>query len=153
MLGRVLAAGVIAAAQVVYFLVLGLIFGAEIKGGALGVLSVLVIGVIAGTGFGALGVMIALRARNASTVQGIFPLVFVILFVSSAFFPRDLLSAPADVIAAYNPLSYIADGMRQPIAFDNALAPVLEGIAAAAGLTLAAIGLSVLALRGRLRQA
>ena len=116
-------------------------------------LSVLVIGVIAGTGFGALGVMIALRARNASTVQGIFPIVFVILFVSSAFFPRDLLSAPADVIAAYNPLSYIADGMRQPIAFDNALRPVLEGVAAALGLTLAAIGLSVLALRGRLRRA
>jgi ABC-2 type transport system permease protein len=152
-LGRVLAAGVIAAALVVYFLVLGVIFGAEIKGGVLGVLSVLVIGVIAGTGFGALGVMIALRARNASTVQGIFPIVFVILFVSSAFFPRDLLSAPADVIAVYNPLSYIADGMRQPIAFDNALGPVLEGVAAAAGVTLAAIGLSVLALRGRLRTA
>ena len=49
------------------------------------------IGVVAGIGFGALGVMLALRARNASTVQGIFPLVFVILFVSSAFFPRDLL--------------------------------------------------------------
>lgn len=152
-LGRVLAAGVIAAAQVVYFLAIGLLFGAEIQGGALGVLSVLVIGVLAGTGFGALGVMIALRARSAATVQGIFPLVFVILFVSSAFFPRDLLSAPADVIATYNPLSYIADGMRQPIAFGNALRPVLEGIAAAAGVALAAIGLSVLALRGRLRQA
>ena len=128
-------------------------FGAEIKGGALGVLCVLAIGIVAGTGFGALGVMIALRARNASTVQGIFPLVFVILFVSSAFFPADLLSPPADVVAAYDPLSYIAEGMRQPIAFDNALRPVLEGLAAATGVTLAAIGLSVLALRGRLREA
>jgi ABC-2 type transport system permease protein len=128
-----------------------MIFGASIKGGALGALYVLAIGTLAGTGFGALGVMIALRARNASTVQGIFPLVFVVLFVSSAFFPANLLSAPADVIAAYNPLSYIAEGMRQPIAFDNALAPVLEGLAAAAGVALAATGLSVLALRGRLR--
>ncbi len=150
-LGRVLAASVIAAIQVVYFLLLGVIFGASIKGGALGVLYVLAIGTVAGTGFGALGVMIALRARNASTVQGIFPLVFVLLFVSSAFFPANLLSPPADVVAAYNPLSYIAEGMRQPIAFDNALAPVLEGLAAAAGVALAAIGLSVLALRGRLR--
>jgi ABC-2 type transport system permease protein len=149
-LGRVLAASVVAAAQVVYFLVLGTIFGASIQGGVLGVACVLAIGTVAGTGFGALGVMIALRARNASTVQGIFPLVFVVLFVSSAFFPAKLLSAPADLIAAYNPLSYIADGMRQPIAFDNALAPVLEGLAAASGVALAAIGLSVLALRGRL---
>ncbi len=84
-LGRVLAASVIAAAQVVYFLVLGVIFGASIKGGVVGVLCVLTIGVAAGTGFGALGVLIALRARSASTVQGIFPLVFVVLFISSAF--------------------------------------------------------------------
>ena len=37
-LGRVLAASVIAAVQVVYFLVLGFAFGATIKGGVLGVL-------------------------------------------------------------------------------------------------------------------
>src|SRR3712207_7915039 len=42
--------------------------------------------------------------RSASTVQGIFPLVFVILFVSSAFFPQELLESPIDVIAEYNPL-------------------------------------------------
>jgi ABC-2 type transport system permease protein len=152
-LGRVLAASVIAAVQVAYFLVLGTIFGVDIKGGAVGVLLVLAIGVVAGTGFGALGVMIALRARNASTVQGIFPLVLVILFVSSAFFPANLLSAPADDVAAYNPLSYIAEGMREPIAFGTAPGPVLEGLAAAAAVALVAIGLSVLALRGRLREA
>jgi len=151
-LGRVLAASVIAALQIIYFLVLGAIFGASVKGGVVGVLCVLAIGIVAGTGFSALGVMIALRARNASTVQGIFPLVLVVLFVSSAFFPANLLSSPADVVAAYNPLSYIADGLRQPIAFGNALAPMLEGLAAAAGVAIAATSLSVLALRGRLRQ-
>ena len=152
-LGRVLAASVIAAIQVVYFLVLGLIFGASIKGGALGVLCVLAIGVVAGTGFGAIGVLIALRARSASTVQGIFPLVFVVLFISSAFFPLELLSAPADVIARYNPLSFIADGMRQPIAFSNQVLPVLEGLLTATAIAATAIGLSILALRGRLRDA
>jgi ABC-2 type transport system permease protein len=152
-LGRVLAASVIAAAQITYFLVLGLLFGASVKGGVLGVLCVYAIGILAGTGFGAIGVMIALRARSASTVQGIFPLVFVVLFISSAFFPLELLSSPADVIAKYNPLSFIADGMRQPIAFSNEAAPVLEGLLAAAGVTVAAVGLSILALRGRLRDA
>ena len=53
------------------------------------------IGIVAGVGFGAIGQTLALRARNASTVQGIFPLVFVVLFVSDAFFPRDLLSSPS----------------------------------------------------------
>ena len=152
-LGRVLAASVIGAIQVCYFLVLGLAFGAEIKGGVLGVLCVLAIGIVAGTGFGAIGVLIALRARSASVVQGIFPIVFVVLFISSAFFPAELLSSPADTVAAYNPLSYIAEGMRQPIAFSNELRPVLEGLVAAAAVAGAAIGLSLQALRGRLRDA
>ena len=152
-LGRVLAASVIAAIQVAYFLILGFAFGASVKGGVVGVLCVMLVGVVAGTGFGALGVLIALRARSASTVQGIFPLVFVVLFISSAFFPLDLLSAPADVVARYNPLSFIANAMRQPIAFSNELWPVLEGLLAAAALTGASIGLSLLALRGRLRDA
>jgi len=152
-LGRILAGAVIALGQVLYFVAIGLIFGASIAGGLPGLLIVLAIGVLAGTGFCALGVMIALRARNASTVQGIFPLVFVVLFVSSAFFPRALLSHPADWIASYNPLSYIADGLRDPIISSVSLQPVLEGLAAAAGVTAAFVALAVAALHGRLREA
>jgi ABC-type multidrug transport system permease subunit len=148
--GRLLAAGVIAIGQVAWFLVIGLLFGASIKAGAPGVLAVMAIAVVAGTGFGAIGVMLALRARNASTVQGIFPLVFVVLFISSAFFPENLLSSPADVVAAYNPLSYVADGIREPIAYGGDLGPVLEGLAAAAGVAAAAIAACVASLRGRL---
>lgn len=152
-LGRIMAGTAIAAAQIVWFLILGVIFGVTIHGGVPGLLLVLAIGSLAGTGFAALGVLIALRARNASTVQGIFPLVFVILFVSSAFFPRALLQAPANWVAEYNPLSYVADGMRDPIIGSISATPVLEGFAAAALLVTAFVGLAVLALRGRLRQA
>jgi ABC-2 type transport system permease protein len=152
-LGRILAGTAIAAAQVVWFLVLGAVFGVSFHGGVAGVLLVVVIGALAGTGFAALGVLIALRARNASTVQGIFPLVFVVLFVSSAFFPRALLQAPADWVADFNPLSYVADGMRDPIISGVSAAPVLEGLAAAAGLVAVFAGLAVLALRGRLGEA
>jgi ABC-2 type transport system permease protein len=151
-LGRLAANAVIGVAVVAYFLVLGFVFGAGVKGGVAGVLLLVLIGALAGTGFGALGIMIALRAGSASTVQGIFPLVFVVLFVSSAFFPRNLLSSPADQIAAYNPLSYIAEGMRDPIISSISATPVLRGIASAAGIAVVAIALSVVALRGRLRQ-
>jgi ABC-2 type transport system permease protein len=151
--GRLMAGTVIAAAQVLWFLVLGMVFGVTIHGGVPGALLVLVIGSLAGTGFAALGVLIALRARNASTVQGIFPLVFVVLFVSSAFFPRALLQTPADWFADVNPLSYVADGMRDPIIGSISMGPVLEGFAAAVLLVAAFAALAVLALRGRLRDA
>jgi ABC-2 type transport system permease protein len=152
-LGRLGTAAVIAVGQMTWFLALGLIFGAHVKAGVPGLLVTFGIGILAGVGFSALGVALALRARSASTVQGIFPLVFVSLFVSSAFFPRNLLTDPFDDLARYNPLSYITDGMRAPMVDAVRLEPVLEGVAAAGGLTLVAVGLSVLTLRGRLRQA
>jgi ABC-2 type transport system permease protein len=152
-LGRILAGTVIAAVQVAWFLLLGLIFGVTFHGGVPGVVLVLMIGSLAGTGFAALGVLIALRARSASTVQGIFPLVFVVLFVSSAFFPRALLQAPANWVAEYNPLSYVADGMRDPIISSVSATPVIEGLGAAALLVAAFVALAVHALRGRLRNA
>ncbi|WP_081690967.1 ABC transporter permease [Conexibacter woesei] len=149
-LGRVLAGAVIAAAQVVWFLVLGLVFGASIQGGVPGALLVVLIGALTGMGCAGLGVLIAFRAKNASTVQGIFPLVFVVVFISSAFFPRALLSHPADWFADYNPLSYVADGMRDPIISGISARPVLEGLATGAALGAVFAALAVLALRGKL---
>jgi ABC-2 type transport system permease protein len=151
--GRLLAAAGIAAVQAVYFVTLGLVFGAHIQAGVLGVFVTIGLAIVAGVAFAALGITLALRAGSASTLQGIFPLVFVILFLSSAFFPRGLLESPIDTIAAYNPLSYIANGMRTPIIESLHATPILEGLAAGAGLAVAAIGLAVLALRGRLRDA
>ncbi len=152
-LGRLAAGGALATVQIIYFLAIGLIFGAAIHGGFVGVVAIFAIGIIAGIGFSAIGVLIALLARNASTVQGVFPLTFVILFASSAYFPADLLQDPVKAIAVYNPLSYIASGIRDPITSSTSLEPVLEGLGAALGLAAVMISLSVVALRHRLRRA
>jgi ABC-2 type transport system permease protein len=152
-LGRLVATGVLAAVQVCWFLALGLVFGATIEGGVLGALLVIAIGTLSGVAFGAIGLFLAFQARSASTVQGIFPLVFVVLFVSSAFFPRDLLQSPADLLADLNPLSYIAEGMRDPIVSSISAGPVLAGVGAAVGVAVVFGALAVLALRGRLRDA
>ena len=65
--------------------------------------------------FGGIGAAVALRTGKASVVQGLFPLVFVILFLSSAFFPSNLMLEPAATIAKYNPLSFIVEGVRDPV--------------------------------------
>jgi len=84
-------------------------------------------------------------------VQGLFPLVFVILFLSSAFFPQDLLTGPAATIAEYNPLSLIVDGLRELVIGGVDAAAVAEAIGAIALIGAISIGLSALALRRRLR--
>jgi len=151
--GRLIAGAVIAAFQALYFIALGLVFGAHIAAGVAGGVVTIALSMVAGMAFSALGIALAMRAGNASTLQGIFPLVFVILFLSSAFFPRALLEAPIDTFAQYNPLSYIANGMRSPIIEALNSTPILQGLAAAAGLALVATGIAVLALRRRLRHA
>lgn len=151
-LGRLIAGGTLAAFQVAFFLLLGLVFGAEIAAGVPGALVTLGIGIVSGVAFAGIGVALALRTGSAATLQGIFPLVFVILFLSSAFFPRALLESPIDTVARYNPLSYIADGLRAPIVDSLDATPVLEGLAAAGGLALLCTLVAVGALRGRLRE-
>lgn len=151
--GRMIAAAALGAVQVTFFLVVGALFGVEIAGGFLGVVLVLALGSLAAVGFAALGMTIAFRARQASIVQGLFPFVFAVLYLSSAFFPRALLSSPADSISRFNPLSYIADGLRGPIAFGLDSAPIVEGFAVAIALIVVASGLAVASLRWRLRDA
>jgi len=74
------------------------------------------------------------------------PLVFVILFLSSAFFPENLLMEPAQTIAEWNPMSLIADGLRHPIITGLSLDETLKGlggiaIVAGIGTALCALGL------------
>ncbi|MDQ8044512.1 MAG: ABC transporter permease [Solirubrobacteraceae bacterium] len=151
--GRLIAAAALGAIQVAFFVVGGLLFGAQIAGGILGVLLVIVLGSLAATAFAAIGMAIAFRARQASVVQGMFPFVFAVLYLSSAFFPRKLLSSPADSISALNPLSYIADGLRTPIAFGLHGAPIVEGFAVTFGVIAVASLLAVAGLRWRLADA
>jgi ABC-2 type transport system permease protein len=151
--GRLVATAVLGVVAGVWFVVIGLIFGAHIKGGVPGALTVLALTCLSAGAFGALASALAIGAKRASVVQGIFPLVFVILFLSTAFFPQELLLEPAKTIARLNPLSLITDGMRGPIIGDLGLADVgraLGGIAivGAIGLTL-----TTMALRARVRAA
>jgi ABC-2 type transport system permease protein len=148
--GRLIATAVLAVGQALWFLVIGLLFGAEIVSGVPGALLVIGIASLSAIGFGAIGMLLAFRAKNASTVQGIFPLVFVIIFLSSAFFPANLLLEPAKSISDWNPMSYIADGIRDPIISGISAKPVLEAIAAIGAVMAFGAGLSVWGLRRRL---
>jgi ABC-2 type transport system permease protein len=144
--GRVAATAVLGVITGIWFLAGGLIFGAHIKGGVAGALTILALIFLAASAFALLGSALAIWASKASVVQGIFPIVFVILFLSSAFFPQALLLEPAKTFAEVNPLSLIADGIRGPIIDGLDLSHVAKalggiGIVAAAGLLLTALAL------------
>jgi ABC-2 type transport system permease protein len=151
-LGRLAATAVLGAIIAVYFIALGLIFGASIHEGALAVLWIIVLTSVSALAFGSIGAAIALRSNSASVVQGIFPLVFVILFLSDAFFPANLMLEPAAWVAQYNPLSFIVNGIREPIIGGWSATTQLKAIASVIGIGALGFALCAAAMRGRLRR-
>ena len=94
---------------------LGLIFGASFNEGIPAVIWIVAAHLGLRGRLRSIGAAIALKTNSASVVQGIFPLVFVILFLSDAFFPANLMLEPAAWVAQYNPLSFIVNGIREPV--------------------------------------
>jgi len=150
-LGRLAGTAALGLLASLWFLALGLVFGVSIEGGVPGVLVAVLLASASALAFGGIGSAIALRTGNANVVQGLFPLVFVVLFLSTAYFPLDLMIEPARTIAQYNPLSFIVEGIREPIISGISAGETLEAVLAIAGLGVLGLLLSAGALRHRLR--
>jgi ABC-2 type transport system permease protein len=150
-LGRLAGTAVLGAFTAVWFLAIGLIFGAKIEEGVPGALLMIVLVTMSAVAFGGIGSAIALKSGKASVVQGLFPLVFVILFLSSAFFPEELLLEPARSVAAWNPLSFVVEAVRDPVISAFSGKAVAEGLVAITLIGAFGLALSAAALRSRLR--
>ena len=141
-LGGALFMGMVSA---VIYLSVGVLFGVGIAAGAGGALVLLALAIAVSFAFACFGTFVALRAGTGEAVQGFFPLFFVLLFLSSAFFPRDLIEQDwFRVIATYNPVSYMVEGIRSLVitGWDG------QALAQAFGVTAIAIVL-FLVLSGR----
>jgi len=149
--GRLAGAAALGALTAVWFLTIGLIFGVTVQGGVVGALLMIALATGSALAFGSLGAAIALRTGSPSVVQGMFPLIFVILFLSTAFFPQDLLQEPARSVARLNPISFIADAVRDPVISTLSSGDLLAGLAGIAIVAAAGLALCSLALRRRLR--
>ena len=99
--------------QATTFVIVGAIAGAHFKAGVPGALLIVGLSLLVSLAFGSLGAFAALRSGSAEAVQGIFPLMFAALFLSSQALPRDLIQQDwFRTVATYNPVSYMLEGIR-----------------------------------------
>jgi ABC-2 type transport system permease protein len=129
--------------QAAAYLIVGLAAGADLAAGAGGIAVIVAISVLMSIGFGGIGAFVALRTGSGEAVQGMFPLFFVLLFLSSMNLPRNLIQTDwFREIATYNPISYLVEGIRSllvsgwdaealALAFGVALVVLVVGLAAA----------------------
>lgn len=113
MLGNLAGAVTLALLQFAVYLGGGLLMGAHIEAGVLGVAVLFVLAALGAVAIGLTGMWAALRSGSPEAVQGIFPLFFVLLFLSSMNLPRNLIEADwFRWIATVNPVSYLIEGLR-----------------------------------------
>src|SRR5260370_926956 len=111
--GLLVGVALLGALQSAVYIVIGLIAGAHIDAGVGGAAVIVALGAFAATGFGALGCFAALRTGSGEAVQGMFPLFFVFIFLSSSNLPRNLLQTGwVHTVATWNPISYLIEGFR-----------------------------------------
>ncbi len=152
-LGQLGGAIVLGIFQATCYLGAGFIGGASIATGIGGVLVLYVLVILMAIGFGALGVAAALRTGNGEAVQGLFPVLFVLLFLSTINLPLDLI--PIDWfrwVATVNPITYLVNAVRSLIITGWDWPVLAAGFAVAIGIVIVGIGLSAVALRGRLQR-
>jgi ABC-2 type transport system permease protein len=146
-LGGALFMGIVSA---LIYLFVGVLFGVGIASGVGGALVLLALAIAISFAFACFGTFVALRAGTGEAVQGFFPLFFVLLFLSSAFFPRDLIEQDwFRTIATYNPVSYMVEGIRSLVitGWDAGALAASFGIAAAAIVLFLALSSSALRTR------
>jgi ABC-2 type transport system permease protein len=112
-LAGVIALGLI---QAIVYLAAGLAFGVHLKSGIGGGFVIIALATLISFGFSALGAFAALRTGSTEAVNGIFPVFFVFLFISSMNIPRDLMGTTwFRWFATINPVSYMIEGVRSLI--------------------------------------
>lgn len=142
---------VLGAFQAVLFTVALVLFGARVEAGIAGAVVMIVSATLLGLAFGALLAAIAIRSGSAEAVQSTFPIVFVLLFASSAFFPRQTMTGWFKRIAGINPLTHTVEPMRDLVVNGWSTTKAVEAVVIPAGMAVFTIALALLALRRRLK--
>ena len=150
-LAGILALGLI---QALTFLLVGLLFGDGIAAGVGGAVVIVALSLLISLGFGCIGAFVALRTGSGEAVQGVFPLFFAALFLSSMSLPRDLIETDwFRTVADWNPVSYMLEAIRSLVITGWDSEALLLGFACAGGLALVALLATSSALRTRMVRA
>jgi len=113
LIGKVTSDGFRILLQTTVILVLGAILGVTVAAGLGGVALIFIIAVLFGVAWSGISIFVGLTTRNSETTLMISLITtFPLLFLSTAVMPLALLPAWIQSVAAYNPLTYIANALQ-----------------------------------------
>ena len=137
--------------QAATYISVGLIAGGHIQAGLPGALVLIALATLITLAFGSIGLIAGMRASSPENVQGLFPVIFVFLFLSSMALPRDLIETDwFRTIATYNPVSYMIEGLRSLLITGWDAEALLLGFGCAAAILVIALAVASASLKERM---
>ena len=153
LLGHMAADVTVACALIIPITIVGFVIGVRFESGPLGVLVFVLLGAAWSLAFSGFGYAIALKTGNPAAVNSSFLLFFPFLFLTSSYVPRDQLSGWLGVVAAWNPVTYLLDGLRSLVVGGWQWDELAQAVLAIAVVGAVSMSLCFAALRGRIRRA
>ena len=143
----------IALVQAVFYLVVGVAFGVRLETGFGGAALLLVLKAVIALAFASFGCWAALRTGSTEAVQGLFPVFFVFLFLSSMNIPRNLIETTwFRWVTTINPVSYLIEAVRALVIYDWRWETVGLGFAVAGVMSVIGFALATHALIRRMER-
>jgi ABC-2 type transport system permease protein len=137
--------------QAATYIGVGLAAGGHIEAGIPGALVLIALATLITLAFGSIGLIAGMRASSPENVQGLFPVIFVFLFMSSMALPRDLIETDwFRTIATYNPVSYMIEGIRSLLITGWDGEALALGFGCAMAILVAALAVATVSLRERM---
>jgi ABC-2 type transport system permease protein len=151
MAGQLAGLVVLGQMQALLYIAVGYATGADFEAGLAGIVVLAVLVSIISVGFGGIGLIMALRTGSGEAVQGMFPLMFVLLFFSSMALPRDLIEQDwFRFLATINPVSYLIEAIRSLMIIGWDTEALALGFGIAIVLAVSTITIAAFTLRGRM---
>ena len=151
LIGQISGVVVLGVVQALFYLAIGLASGVEFASGPAGIVVLLFYAALVSLSFGALGAWLAFRTGSGETIQALFPVLFVFLFISSMNTPRDLIDVKwFQTAATLNPVSYMIELVRSLIIEGWNLQALALGFGSTIIIGVVSIVLASRALRTRM---
>jgi ABC-2 type transport system permease protein len=142
----------VACALIVPITIVGFVIGIRFETGVLGVVAFIALGALWSLAFSGFGYAIALKTGNPAAVNSSFLLFFPFLFLTSSYVPRDQLSGWLEVVAAWNPVTYLLEGLRSLVVDGWRWRELGKALLSIAVVATVSMSLCFGALRGRVRR-
>lgn len=150
-LGRLTEVAVQAVMQGCIVLVLLLVVGVRFKTGVLGVGAIFGLLILFAMAWSCVSMVFALRTQNARLVQSLFVVVFPFLYLTTSQAPMELLPPTFRVLATYNPVTYIIEGVRALVLSNWSNPAIWQGYLVAAILFVVMVSLTLTSFRRTLK--